>query len=277
MKLLNFSQEERDLARKILEYAPARLVPLEVLPPNVQIIKSDNFFAECEKLAAYTSGLGLENGQARLVFTTARGEDGHTILLNADTVQGRALAHVLLTQLIHLAHLVQYSQEHGNVHRYDQEQAVANDWYEFLLWTRFSAMATSAKANALLVWHEAHGPEPPKDGCYSFGHISFRGRELALLLEQYRERDKKERQNTFWPLAEELVAYLGGLACYQQVAQPQALDQDFPEALVEETLGLDNLLALYSALLRSENYAQWKTESRNIRKAIIALQQWSAK
>ncbi len=273
MEMFNFSAAESGRFNQALSFIPREEMDLDLLPASTLIIKTENFFEECEQLAPYYSGLGLENSDARLVFHPAKG-GGHKILVNKEAINGHSYVHTLVTHLVHLSHLIPYNTEHGNVYRFTQEQAIDHHYYEFLLWTKFRAMAVSTRAHALMAWHTVNGEDLPQDGCYQFAQVNFHTNLVAGALELLQGAGTiAVWREGFWDLLEELVLYFGRLAFYQQTARPQELDETFPAAALEQLIGLENALALYAALQQARDYAGWQEQKRNIRRAIVAMEE----
>jgi hypothetical protein len=273
MEMFNFSTAETARFNRALTFINKKEVDLDLLPANTLIIKTENFFDECEQLAPYYSNLGLENTQARLVFHAANG-GGHKILVNKEAITGLSYIHTLVTHLVHLAHLIRYNGEHGNVYRFTSEQGIAHYYYEFLLWTKFQAMKSGTRGHALVSWHEANGEAPPVDGCYQFAAVNFFSNAVAASLEQLERAETIAAwREGFWDLLEELAYYFGGLAFYQSANRPQELDESFPAAAIERMVGLENSLAFYAALTQATNYDQWQEQKKDIRRLIVAMQE----
>jgi hypothetical protein len=273
MEMINFSAAETGLFKKALTFINTKEADVDVLLANTLIVKTENFFDECDQLAPYYSCLGLENTNARLVFNPVKG-GGHKILVNKTTIIGLSYIHTLVTELVHLAHLVPYNAEFGNVYRFSQEQGIAHYYYEFLLWTKFQAMKIGTRSHALMTWHDVNGENPPENGCYQFAEVNFHGKKVADSLRPLQEAgDIAAWREGFWDLLEELAFYFGRLAFYQKKVQPQEVDATFPAAVIDQMVGLDNGLAFYAALQQATDYAQWQEQKKNIRKAIVAMQE----
>ncbi len=277
MEIINFSTIEKGLFTKSLTFINNKEVDFGQLPASILIVKTDNFIDECEELAPYYSSIGLENNNARLVFNPGRG-GGHKILINQQAIRGLSYIHAMVTELVHLSNLVQYSGDHGNIYRFTPDKGIAQYYYEFLLWTKFQAMRVATRAHALMSWHEVNGAEPPADGRYQFAQVNFPGEGVGAALEQLRNaEDIVVWREMLWGLLEALSFYLGTLSFYQQVPRPQELDDRFPAAALEEMIGLDNCLAFYEALQRATDYPAWLEQRQNIRKAIVAMQEQGKK
>ena len=176
--------------------------------------------------------------------------------------------------LVHLNNLRRYTADHGNVYRFTQEQAIAQAWYEFLVWTRFQAMRIATRAHALVSWHEVNGEQPPADGCYRFARVDLTSPGLTASLEQLRRaEDLAAWRAGLWDLLQELALYFGRLAFYQRDARPGELDEAFPEQVLEETVGLDNVLSLYRLLLQAGSYDQWSGQWDALRGTVLAMQE----
>ena len=276
MEMYNFSAAESRLFNQALTFLKPEVNPA-LLPANTLIVKTENFFDECDQLAPYYSGLGLENTNARLVFHPAK-DGGHKILVNKDAISGLSYIPTLVTELVHLAHLSAYNAEYGNVYRFTAEQGIEKYYYEFLLWTKFQAMKISTRVHALVSWHELNGEAPPESGCYQFVQVNFHSGSLAPSLEQLQSAGTiAVWREGFWDLLEELAFYFGRLALYQQAARPQELDENFPAAALERVVGLDNALTLYTALQQAMEYTAWQAQKKNIRRAIVAMQEHGKK
>ena len=273
MEMFNFSSVETNRFHRALGFVSSKEVDLEPLLARTLIVKTENFEEECEQLAAYYAPLGLENGSARLVFHTGK-EGSHKILLNKATIADLSYIHTLITQLVHLGNLSRFNGEHGNIYRLEAEQAVADFYYEFLLWTRFQAMKIATRAHALVSWHEVNGEAPPEQGRYQFGQIDFPVEPVQACLQFLQETEEiAPWREGFWGLLEELSSYFGRLAFYQQTANPAEVDKHFPAPGVEQTVGLENCLMLYAALQAARDYAGWKEMRTNMRQAIVAMQE----
>jgi len=273
MELFNFSANETKRINRALTFIGSREVDLNRLSARTLIVKTENFEDECQQVARYYPGLGLESGNARLVFNTVR-DGGHKILLNKAAIAGLSYIHALVTELVHLGNLSSYNADHGNVYRLEPEQAIAQHYYEFLLWSHFQAMRIATRAHALVAWHEVNGEAPPKDGCYQFAQVAFPGEGVTAALRGAEQaKTIAAWRQGLWELLEELAWYFGRLAFYQQEPRPADLDERFPEALIEATVGVDNVLDLYAALLRARDYPAWQTEKQTIRQAIVAMQE----
>jgi hypothetical protein len=274
MEMLNFSVEETSRIKRALRYIPQRELDFERLSDRTVVIKSEHFADECKQIAAYFPEIGLENGQARLVFNTARAGQ-HKILINKATIAGLSFIPTLVTELVHLGNLSSYQADHGNIYRFDPEQALAEYYYEFLLWTKFQATKLATRVYALVTWHEINGEAAPLDGCYQFTQPDFSADALMAVLQVAQQaHTKAARWELLWNVLEELAVYLGRLALYQQEARPSELDEYFPAVLLAEIVGLENCLNLYASLLRAQDYAAWLDERQGIRKAVAAMQRW---
>ena len=273
MEMFNFSAAETGRFNQALTFIHRQEVDLDLLPANTLIVKTENFFDECEQLAPYYGNLGLENTNARLVFHPAKGGN-HKILVNKEAISGLSYIQTLVTELVHLSHLIRYTAEHGNVYRFTSEQGIEHYYYEFLLWAKFQAMKISTRAHALVSWHEVNGADPPKGGCYQFSQINFHSDRLVASLELLQASgDIAAWREGYWDLLEELAFYFSRLTFYQQAGRPQELDESFPAEALERMVGLDNCLAFYTALGQAKDYAGWQGQKRNIRRAIVAMQE----
>ena len=76
-----------------------------------------------------------------------------------------------------------------------------------------------------------------------------------------------------WDLLQELALYFGRLAFYQRDARPGELDKAFPEQVLEETVGLNNVLSLYRLLLQAGSYDQWSGQWDALRGTVLAMQE----
>ena len=272
MQLDNFSSRETALLTRALAFVrPGEMDP--ALTDAVQIVKTDNFADECDQLARYYAPLGLETRTSRPVFDTGR-NGRHRILLNNAAISGLSFLHTLVGDLVHLNNLRRYTADHGNVYRFTQEQAIAQAWYEFLVWTRFQAMRIATRAHALVSWHEVNGEQPPADGCYRFARVDLTSPGLTASLEQLRRaEDLAAWRAGLWDLLQELALYFGRLAFYQRDARPGELDKAFPEQVLEETVGLNNVLSLYRLLLQAGSYDQWSGQWDALRGTVLAMQE----
>jgi len=272
MEIFNFSGAETKRINQALGFISAKEVDLDALLDRTLVVKTENYADECEKLAPYYAQLGLEDATARLVFDSSR-EGMHKILVNKAAISGLSYIHSLVNQLVHLGNLSHYNREHGNIYRMEAEQAIADYYYEFLLWTRFQAMKIATRAHALVSWHEINGDTPPKDGRYRFSQVGFPVEPVGESLYQLvQAEDIGAWREGFWNLLEELATYLGRLAFYQQTANPAEIDDHFPEEAIEETIGLENCLMFYAALQATREYTSWKDMRANMRRAIVGMQ-----
>ena len=273
MEMFNFSAGETSRINRALGFIGKQEVDLDRLTTRILVVKTENFDDECEQLAPYFAGLGLENSNARLVFNTAR-DGGHKILINKDAIAGVSYVHTLVTELVHLANLSRYSAEHGNVYRLEPTQAIAGHYYEFLLWTKFQAMRIATRAHALVSWHEVNGEAPPEGGRYQFAQAAFPGEGVRATLQGLAQAGTIAGwREGFWDLLEELAFYFGRLAFYQQEARPGDLDEHFPATMIEEAVGLVNCLSFYAALQAARDYPGWLAEKHTIREAIVGMQE----
>jgi hypothetical protein len=273
MEMFNFSAGETSRINRALGFIGRQEVDLDRLTARTLVVKTENFDDECEQLAPYFAGLGLENSNARLVFNTAK-DGGHKILINKAAITGLSYVHALVTELVHLANLSRYSAEHGNVYRLEPEQAIADHYYEFLLWTKFQAMRIATRAHALVSWHEVNGEAPPQGNRYQFAEVTFPGEGIKAALQRVEQAGTiAVWREGLWDLLEEMAFYLGRLAFYQQEARPGDLDACFPAVPIEETVGLVNCLSFYAALQAARNYPGWLAEKHTIRKAIVGMQE----
>ena len=273
MEMFNFSAGETSRINRALGFIGKQEVDLDRLASRTLIVKTENFADECEQVAPYFAGLGLENNNARLVFNTSK-DGAHKILLNKANISGLSYIHTLVNELVHLGNLSRFNADHGNVYRLEPEQAIADHYYEFLLWTKFQAMKIATRAHALVSWHEVNGEALPDGGHYQFAQVVFPGEGINAALQglQGAETIATWREG-FWDLLEELAFYFGRLAFYQQEPRPGDLDEYFPAAAIEETVGLYNCLALYAALQAARDYPGWLAEKHNLRKAIVGMQE----
>ncbi|WP_310601382.1 hypothetical protein [Desulfobulbus sp.] len=273
MEFCNFSEDEIRRINRALTFIGNKEVDLDRVSGRTTVIKTDDFENECRRLASYYPHLGLESAGARLVFDTDK-DGGHKILLNRHGSDGLAGIHALATELVHLGNLSRYNADHGNVYRLNPEQAIADHYYEFLLWSHFLAMKIATRVHALAAWHEVNGAAPPVDGCYRFSQIAFpdQGLRAALIAAQQAEALSAWREG-YWDLLEELARYFGRLAFYQQEPLPAELDERFPSELIREVVGLDNCLAFYGTLLRARDYPAWQAEKHTLRRFVLAMQE----
>ena len=273
MEMFNFSAAETGRINQALTFIHKKEVDIDLLSLSLLIIKTENFFDECEQLAPYYSTLGLENTNARLVFNAAKG-GVHKILVNKEAISHLSYVHTLVTELVHLSHLLRYNADHGNVYRFTSEQGIAHYYYEFLLWTKFQAMKISTRAHALVSWHEVNGEQPPPGGRYQFGEVNLHSEGVAASLEQLQGCGAIAAwREGFWEFLEALANYFGRLAFYQQGARPQELDETFPAEAVDRMIGLENCLAFYAALQQAKDYEGWQGQKQNIRRIIVAMQE----
>jgi len=273
MEMFNFSAGETARFHRALSFIHRQELDPEQVGANTLIIKTENFADECEQLAPYFSGLGLENSNGRLVFNPSRG-GVHKILVNKATISGLSYLHTLVTELVHLANLIPYNADCGNIYRFTQEEAIGHSYYEFLLWTQFQAMRIATRAHGLASWHERHGEAPPGDGCYRFAAVSFHSDRVVAALERLQAAgDIAAWRQGLWPLLEELALYFGRLAFYQEEARPGEMDDHFPAAALAAMVGLDPCLALYATLLQARTYGQWHQRQGQIRRAVVAMQE----
>ena len=273
MEMFNFSAAETQRINQALGFIGSREVDLEQLAARTLIVKTENFADECEQLAPYFAGLGLESGNARLVFNPAK-DASHKILVNKAAISGLSYVHALVTELVHLSNLSRFSADHGNIYRLEPEQAIADHYYEFLLWTKFQAMRVATRAHALVSWHAVNGEDPPEGGRYQFAQTPFPGEGVMATLQGLAQAESiTVWREGLWDLLEELSFYFGRLAFYQQEARPGDLDEHFPAAMIEETVGLFDCLALYAALQAARDYPGWLAEKHSIRTAIVGMQE----
>jgi len=273
MEFFNFSADETKRINRALTFIGKQEVNLDRLSGRTLVVKTENFEEECEQVARYFPGLGLESGSARLVFNTAKDGD-HKILVNKAAIEGLSYIHTLVTELVHLGNLSRYNADHGNVYRLEPEQAIADHYYEFLLWSKFQAMRIATRAHALVAWHEVNGEAPPAGGRYQFAQVAFPGEGVTAALQGAHQADTIAAwREGLWDLLEELALYFGRLAFYQHEPRPGDLDERFPAELIAATVGLDNCLAFYAALQRARDYPAWLTEKHTLRQVIVAMQE----
>ena len=273
MELCNFSSEETQQINRALEFIGTREVELRPLLARTLIVNTQHFADECTQLHGLYPELGLEDGAARLVFNTA--QDGHhKILVNQQAITGLSFIHALVTQLVHLGNLHQFNSEHGNIYRLSAEQAIADHYYEFLLWTRFQAMKIATRAHALVSWHAVNGEAPPADGRYRFAQVAFAVEPILACLSTLEEAAKIDIwREGFWALLLELTTYFGCLGFYQNSAQPTEVDEQFPVAAIDQQLGLENCLKFYALLQTSDDYTTWKQMRGYLRQSVVAMQE----
>ena len=272
MEMFNFSSAESKRINRALGFIGTKEVELKDLLARTLLIKTENYADECEQLDAYFARLGLEDNAARLAFNTSA--DGtHKILVNKEAIVDLSYIYSVINQIVHLGNLDQYNRENGNIYRMEAEQAIADYYYEFLLWSRFQAMKIATRAHALLSWHEVNGDEPPKDGKYQFSQVGFPVEPVGECLYQLVQAGGIGAwREGFWDLLGEMATYFGRLAFYQQEANPAAIDDRFPAEPIDETVGLENALLLYGALQVSRDYTSWKEMRENIRRSVVAMQ-----
>lgn len=273
MELFNFSADESKRINRALTFIGQQEVDLGGFTDRTLVVKTENFEDACDEAARYFPELGLESISARLVFNTAK-EGSHKILMNKAAISGLSYIHTLVAEVVHLGNLSRFTSEHGNIYRLEPEGAIAQYFYEFLLWTKFQAMKIASRAHALMAWHEVNGEEPPPDGRYQFAQVTFPGEGVrtALTVAEQAENLTAWREG-FWELLTELTVYFGRLAFYQQEPSPLDLDEHFPADRIDSLVGMDNCLAFYAALLRARTYPTWLTEKQAIRHAIVAMQE----
>lgn len=273
MEMFNFSSAETSHINRALGFISSSEVDLDPMLARTLIIKTENFADECEQLAAYYPPLGLEDNSARAVFNSAR-EGQHKILLNKGAISDLSYVHALIGQVVHLGNLSRFNGEYGNIYRLKTEEAIANFYYEFLLWTRFQAMKIATRAHALTSWHEVNGDATPEGGCYSFAQVDIPVESVKTCLQFLRQTGESAPwREGFWELLEELATYFGRLAFYQQSAHPGEVDERFPVLELEQTVGLENSLMLYAAFQAARDYESFKKMRANIRRAIVAMQE----
>lgn len=273
MELFNFSAGESKRIHRALTFIGRQEVDLGGFSDRTLVVKTENFEDACDEAARYFPELGLESVSARLVFNAAK-EGSHKILVNKDAISGLSYIHTLIAEVVHLGNLSRFAADHGNIYRLEPEQAMAQYFYEFLLWTRFQAMKIACRAHALMAWHEVNGEEPPPDGRYQFAQVSFPGEGIraALTVAEQAGNIASWREG-LWGMLAELILAFGRLAFYQQEPRPLDLDEHFPADRIESLVGMDNCLAFYAALLRARSYPAWLAEKQAIRQAIVAMQE----
>jgi hypothetical protein len=273
MELFNFSADESKRIHRAMTFIAKRELDFDPLSVRTLVVNTDNFEDACQEVARYYPALGLESGNARLVFNSAR--DGfHKILVNKAAIEGLSYIYTLVTEFVHLGNLSRYNADHGNIYRLEAEKAIADHYYEFLLWSKFQAMKIATRVHALMAWHEVNGEAQPEDGRYQFAQADFPGEMLGATLQALRQTETLAAwREGFWYLLEELVHYFGQLAFYQQEPQPAELDEHFPAELIDDMVGLDNVLAFYGTLLRSGDYPAWLTEKSTLRRCIVVMQE----
>lgn len=273
MELCNFSSEETQQINRAIRFIGSREVDLQSLLARTLIVKTQHYADECEQLSAHFPELGLEDGAARLVFNTS--QDGHhKILVNQEAISNLSYIHALATQLVHLGNLHSFNSDHGNIYRLSADQAIADHYYEFLLWTRFQAMKIATRVYALVSWHAVNGEAPPVDGRYQFTQAAFAVEPVMECLAALEKAGKIDIwRDGFWALLLELTTYFGCLAFYQQSAQPTEVDEEFPVAAIEQQLGLENCLKFYALLQTSGDYATWKQMRGYLRQSVVAMQE----
>ncbi len=273
MELFNFSADESRRIHRALSFIAKRELDFDPLSARTLVVKTENYEDACQEAARYYPALGLESGSARLVFNSAK--DGfHKILVNKAAIDGLSYLFTLVTELVHLGNLSRYNADHGNIYRLEAEKAIADHYYEFLLWSKFQAMKIATRVHALMAWHEVNGEAPPEGGHYRFAQGAFPGEELGAALRNIRQAESMAVwREGFWELLEALSLYLGCLAFYQHEPRPDEVDERYPATLIEETVGQEHCLALYAALLAAEDYPGWLAEKRHIRRAIVGMQE----
>ena len=272
MEMFNFSSAESNRINRALGFIGTKEVELKALLARTLLIKTENYADECEQLDAYFARLGLEDNTARLAFNTSA--DGtHKILVNKEAIFDLSYVYSVVSQIVHLGNLDQYNREYGNIYRMEADQAIANYYYEFLLWSRFQAMKIATRAHALISWHEVNGEEPPEGGKYQFSQVGFPVEPVGECLYQLvQARDIAAWREGFWELLGEMTTYFGRLAFYQQEPNPAAIDDRFPAEPLDEMVGLENTLLLYGALQVARDYTSWKEMRENIRRSVVAMQ-----
>lgn len=276
MDLFNFSAGESQRINRALRFISQQEIDLNGFTDQTLVVKTENFEDACNELARTFPEIGLSTIKARLVFNTAKGGT-HKILVNKDAIAGLSYIHTLVTELVHLGNLSCFTRDHGNIYRLHPEQAMAHSFYEFLLWSRFQAMKIASRAHALMAWHEVNGEESPVDGCYQFAQVRFSGEGLlAGLSVVEQDANRVAWREGFWEFLAALTLYFGQLAFYQYTPHPLELDEHFPADRIEALVGLDNCLAFYAALLRSNHYSAWLAEKQILRQAIVAMQEQGA-
>lgn len=273
MELFNFSAGESKRINRALTFISQQEVDLGGFTERTLVVKTENFEDACDEVARYFPELGLESIGARLVFNTAK-EGSHKILVNKDAISGLSYIHTLVGEVVHLGNLSHFTSDHGNIYRLEPEQAIAQYFYEFLLWTKFQAMKIASRAHALIAWHELNGEEPPPDGRYQFAQVAFPGEGVRAALTVAEQAENRAAwRDGLWGFFAELTVYFGRLAFYQQEPRPLDLDELFPADRIESLIGMDNCLAFYAALLRAKNYPAWLAEKQAIRQAVVAMQE----
>ena len=273
MKTINIAESETESLKKSLAFLRPHEADLGQIRTNTTIEKSMSFEEECERLSQYYAPLGIEHRSARLVFHPA-GAGKHRILINAQVVTGSSWMFLVITELIHLANLIQYNADHGNVYRFTAETAIDQYYYEFLLWTKFQAMKIATRCHACSAWHELNGNAPPDNGCYQFTEVTFRSEAVRAGLRALQQSEGMASwREELWNVLEELALYFGRMALYQTSSLPQDLDDTFPGGSLSQLVGLDNCVQLYAALGRAVDYESWLVQKKEIRQAIVAMQE----
>jgi hypothetical protein len=273
MELFNFSAGESKRINRALTFISQQEVDLGTFTERTLVVKTESFEDACDEIARTFPELGLESIGARLVFNTAK-DGSHKILVNKDAISGLSYIHTLVGEVVHLGNLSRFTSDHGNIYRLEPEQAIAQYFYEFLLWTKFQAMKIASRAHALMAWHELNGEEPPPAGRYQFAQVAIPGEGVrAALMVAEQAENRAAWRDGLWGFLAELTLYFGRLAFYQQDPRPLDLDEHFPADRIESLIGMDNCLAFYGALLRARNYPDWLAEKQAIRQAIVAMQE----
>jgi hypothetical protein len=262
MELFNFSAGESKRINRALTFISQQEVDLGTFTERTLVVKTESFEDACDEIARTFPELGLESIGARLVFNTAK-DGSHKILVNKDAISGLSYIHTLVGEVVHLGNLSRFTSDHGNIYRLEPEQAIAQYFYEFLLWTKFQAMKIASRAHALMAWHELNGEEPPPAGRYQFAQVAIPGEGVrAALMVAEQAENRAAWRDGLWGFLAELTLYFGRLAFYQQDPRPLDLDEHFPADRIESLIGMDNCLAFYGALLRARNYPDWLAENK---------------
>ena len=271
MELINFTDAEIACWQRFAAFIRPQEAAVNRLGARTTVVKTPQFEEECTRLAAYYPALGLEHGNARFFFDASK-EGRHRILLNAAALSGLSWLHALVHELVHLHNLNRYNHDAGNIYRLTQDAAIAQYYYEFLLWSKYQAMTIATRVLALATWHEANGDAPPPDGCYRFAQVSFQTTDVvqslnalqgAAALTLWREQ--------LWEVLADLALYLGKIAFFRPGAQPTEVDPVYPGDLALGQLG-PHVLTYSDVLQQCGDYDQWQGQKAVIRQVILAMQ-----
>ena len=197
-----------------------------------------------------------------------------TVLISQKQFEDLNYIHTLIHEFTHVYDYFQYFSEFGNVYIKGVSEKDEKYFWEFYNWSEYHAKRLGTLYYSVISWHLEYGEELPPSGKYEFV-VNFYSRELEQKIRTFNESLNSmdpNRNNLFWELFQEIMAYYGRLSVFQGEKLDIYPDSDFPKEGLIKTFGHE-IIDLYNLLLKLEKFetvAKYLNEIKKLKQSIIS-------